>query len=87
MRKSKIIRNNKSSAKVLSAALFAGCAIVGLGQNVNAQEIYPGVDIPDEVYKTEYGDNEKYSEIKYYNGIQIQTEQKFLLREPVQIMI
>ncbi|MCM1338330.1 MAG: hypothetical protein NC191_01505 [Muribaculaceae bacterium] len=51
------------SVKILSAAALMACAFA---TPVMAEEVYPGVNIPDEVYKTEYGDKENYSEIKYY---------------------
>ena len=59
------IRNNKN-LKVLSTAALLGVAALGLTMPSGAKEVYPGVNIPDEVYKTEYGDKENYSEIKYY---------------------
>ena len=59
------IRNNKN-LKVLSTAALLGVAALGLTMPAGAKEVYPGVNIPDEVYKTEYGDKENYSEIKYY---------------------
>ena len=54
----------KNSLRVLSAAMLIGT--VTLGVPGIAKEVYPGVNVPDEVYKTEYGDKENYSEIKYY---------------------
>lgn len=52
----------KNSLKILSAAILACSFCLSTG----AKEVYPGVDVPDEVYNTEYGDKENYSEIKYY---------------------
>ena len=60
------MRKSRNNFKILSTALLAGCTLVGIAPSLEAKEVYPGVNIPDEVYKTEYGDKENYSEIKYY---------------------
>ena len=61
-----MMRKSRNNFKILSTALLAGCTLVGIAPSLEAKEVYPGVNIPDEVYKTEYGDKENYSEIKYY---------------------
>ena len=72
----KMIRKN--SIRLLTSAMLIGSVV--LGAPAMSKEVYPGVNVPDEVYKTEYGDKENYSEIKYYkwttdaNGAKVLTE-------------